>query len=312
MVSAPPTKGQVLDRDVFPPWQHGANNDAMDRGIDFTIPQIDDLADFHGDLIDPKLVLYVGGNYFFAMAPLVQAFEAAHPEYKGRLYWETISPGLLAAQLRQGGRITVGNMTWTVKADVYLAGMRAVNALVDEKLLNGPAIPYVTNQLTIMVQKNNPKHVSSLFDLARPDLRIAMPNPMYEGIGRQIKESLTKAGGDTLTKTVYESKVSDRSAVLTRVHHRQTPLFLMQDTVDAGVTWQSEARFQEQIGNPISHVDIAEAQNTTATYAGAVVAGAAHPEAAQEWLNFVRSPAALTIFDRYGFKPYLEAGHCGG
>ena len=39
---------------IFPPWQHGANNDAVDRGVDFTVPQIDDLADFHGDLSDPK------------------------------------------------------------------------------------------------------------------------------------------------------------------------------------------------------------------------------------------------------------------
>ena len=47
---------------IFPPWQKGDNNDALNRGVDFTIPQIDSLADFHGDLTDPKLVLYVGGT----------------------------------------------------------------------------------------------------------------------------------------------------------------------------------------------------------------------------------------------------------
>jgi molybdate transport system substrate-binding protein len=65
----------VHDESIFPPWQHGENNDATTRGLSFTVPQVDDLADFHGDLSDPKLVLYVGGNYFFAMAPLVAAFE---------------------------------------------------------------------------------------------------------------------------------------------------------------------------------------------------------------------------------------------
>ena len=48
----------------------------------------------------------------------------------------------------------------------------------------------------------------------------------------------------------------------------------MQDAVDAGVTWKSEAIFQEQIGNPISYVDIPDAQNTTTIYAGAEVGGA--------------------------------------
>jgi molybdate transport system substrate-binding protein len=289
---------------IFPPWQHGENNDAIDRGVEFTVPQIDDLADFHGDLSDPKLVLYVGGNYFFAMAPLVRAFEAAHPEYKGRVYWETIPPGLLVEQLKAGGRISSGNMTWTAKADAYFAGLKAVNALIDQGLLTGPAVPYVTNTLTIMVRKGNPKEIKALADLARPDLRLAMPNPQFEGIARQIKASLSKAGGEALTKAVYETKVADGSATLTRIHHRQTPLFLMQDAADAGVTWQSEAIFQEQIGNPIEHVDIPDTQNTTAIYAGAEVAGAQHPEAARVWLDFIRSPESLAIFERYGFKPY--------
>ena len=289
---------------IFPPWQHGENNDAIDRGVEFTVPQIDDLADFHGDLSDPKLVLYVGGNYFFAMAPLVRAFEATHPEYKGRVYWETIPPGLLVEQLKAGGRISSGNMTWTAKADAYFAGLKAVNALIDQGLLTGPAVPYVTNTLTIMVRKGNPKEIKALADLARPDLRLAMPNPQFEGVARQIKASLSKAGGEALTKAVYETKVADGSATLTRIHHRQTPLFLMQDAADAGVTWQSEAIFQEQIGNPIEHVDIPDTQNTTAIYAGAEVAGAQHPEAARVWLDFIRSPESLAIFERYGFKPY--------
>jgi len=84
---------------VFPPWQHGRNNDSIDRGFEFTIPQVDVLADFHGDPLNAKLVLYVGGNYFFAMAPLVEAFEARHPELRGRIYWETIPPGLLVKQM---------------------------------------------------------------------------------------------------------------------------------------------------------------------------------------------------------------------
>ena len=290
--------------EIFPPWQKGENNDALNRGVDFTIPQIDSLADFHGDLTDPKLVLYVGGNYFFAMAPLVRTFEEQHQEYKGKIYWETIPPGLLVKQMQNGGTITSGNMTWTVKADAYFAGLMKVKELIDDGLLVAPAVPYVTNTLTIMVPKDNPAQITGLADLGKPEVRLAMPNPEFEGVARQIKTSLQKAGGENLAKTVYEDKVKDGSAVLTRVHHRQTPLFLMQGRVQAGVTWQSEAMFHEQIGHPISHVEIPADQNTTAVYAGAEVPGAAHPAAAKQWLEFIRSPEALHIFERYGFKRY--------
>jgi molybdate transport system substrate-binding protein len=131
-----------------------------------------------------------------------------------------------------------------------------------------------------------------------------MPNPEFEGIVSQIEASLKKAGGQALADAVYKTKVADGSTILTHIHHRQTPLFLMQERAEAGVTWQSEAMFQEQAGHPITRVDIPLSQNTTAIYAGAVVKGAAHKEAAKLWLSFIHSPEALSIFERYGFKPY--------
>jgi molybdate transport system substrate-binding protein len=297
-------KPQLTKPEVYPPWQHGANNDAIDRGLEFTVPEVDNLADFHGDISNPKLVLYVGGNYFFAMAPLVKEFEAEHPEYKGRLYWETIPPGLLVKQLKANGVITSGNMTWTAKADVYLAGLSAVKNLIDQGLLDGPPTAYVTNTLTIMIAKGNPEHITGLKDLANPKLRLAMPNPEFEGVAVQIKESLQKAGGEALASAVYDAKVKDGSAVLTQIHHRQTPLFLMQGVIDAGVTWQSEAVFQEQAGHPISHVDIPTEVNATAVYGAAIVKGAEHRAGAEAWLSFIASPKAIAIFESYGFKRY--------
>lgn len=297
-------KPPAYKESVFPPWQHGANNDALNRGLEFTVPEVDDMADFHGDLTDPKLVLYVGGNYFFAMAPLVKAFESEHPDYKGKIFWETIPPGLLVKQMEAGGTITSGNMTFTVKPDAYFAGLKKVQELIGAGKLEAPAVPYVTNTLTIMIPKGNPGGVKGLADLGRPDIKLVMPNPAFEGIVRQIKMSLAKSGGEALASAVYDAKVKDGTTILSHIHHRQTPLFLMQGIGAAGVTWQSEAMFQEQAGHPISHVDIPAKDNATAIYAGAMVKGAAHPDAAKAWLKFVTSPTSLKIFESYGFKAY--------
>ena len=65
-------------------------------------------------------------------------------------------PGRLIEQIEKGGRITVGNMTWTAKADVYFGGLKKVQENIDKGILVGPALPYVTNNLTIMVPKGNP------------------------------------------------------------------------------------------------------------------------------------------------------------
>ncbi|CAB1129966.1 exported protein of unknown function [Candidatus Hydrogenisulfobacillus filiaventi] len=288
---------------IFPPWSHGANDPATHQGLHFTVPEVDDMPDFHGDLNHPKLVIFVGGNYFFAMAPLVAAFEQEHPSLKGRIFYETLPPGILVKQMQDQDTITVGNLTFTVHPDVYAAGLRKVDGLIRAGMLQGPAVPYVTNDLAIMVPKGNPGHVTGLTDLGRPGLRLSMPNPAYEGVARQIEASLVKAGGPALEKEVYQTKVADGQTILTHIHHRQTPLYLMQGIAQAGVTWKSEAIFQEMAGHPISYIPIPARYNTTATYAAAVVKGARHPRAAEEWVHFLASPQALAIFERYGFKP---------
>jgi len=122
-----------------------------------------------------------------------------------------------------------------------------------------------------------------------------------------IQASLAKAGGEALRTRVYEDKVHDGSALLTRIHHRQTPLYLVKGSVDAGVTWQSEIAFQQQAGHPIEAVTIPADRNTTAIYAGAAVTGAAHPQAAADWLTFIRSPESFAIFERYGFRRYSSS-----
>ena len=303
---------RASDTNFAPPWQHGANSDILDRGLIFTEPDADNLADLHGSPLQPKLSLYVGGNYFFAMAPLVAEFEHEHPEYLGKLYWETLPPGLLIRQIRNGGTITVGNMTLTVPADVYLAGIGRVQSGVTEKWLDAPVVCYATNTLTMMIAKGNPKHIMSLMDLSRADVRLAMPNPAYEGIARQIKQSLIQAGGEKLDQAVYDLKVGQGSTLLTHIHHRQTPLWIMQGKVDAGVTWLSEAIFQESVGHPIGHVAIPNQFNVHAVYAGALVHGALHREAGKLWLQFMNSKQAQSILHRYGFATYAAEKEVSG
>jgi molybdate transport system substrate-binding protein len=290
---------------IYPPWRLGDGGDVADRGFEFTVPPADVLADFHGSLDNPGLVLFASGNYFFALGELVTAFGDTNPQYRGHVFYETLPPGLLLKQMDAGGTVTSGNMTWTVKPDVYLAELAASTQLVESGRLVAPVITFATNDLAIMVPAGNPLRVAMLADLGRTGLALAMPNPEFEGVARQIRASLVKAGGEALAELVYGKKVRDGETVLTRIHHRQTPLLLMQHLVEAGVTWRSEAIFQEAIGNPIEHVDIPTEVNTLANYSAAMVAGAPHPQAARAWLDFVGSDNAFKILERYGFKRFV-------
>jgi ABC-type molybdate transport system substrate-binding protein len=291
---------------LYPPWSRGETRAVPNRGLEFTVAPADVMADFHGSLDNPLLVLFASGNYFFALEEAVAKFGEVYPQYRGRVFFETLPPGLLLKQMDAGGTVSSGNLTFTVKPDVYMAEQAASLELTRQGRLVGPVITFATNDLTIMVPNGNPARIGSLHDLARPGLALAMPNPEFEGVARQIRLSLVKAGGEALAEAVYGEKVRRGEAVLTRIHHRQTPLFLMQRLAEAGVTWRSEAIFQERIGNPIGHVDIPPELNTLANYSAAAVPGAPHPEAGRAWLDFIGSDAAFQVFERYGFKRFAE------
>lgn len=290
----------------YPPWQ-----DTPKAGLAFTVPPADSMADFHGSLDKPALILYASGNYYFAMPAILKAFGAAYPTWRGRVFYETLPPGLLLKQMAAGGTITSGSLTFTVKPDVMMAEQRVSQGWVKDGRLADPVVSFATNDLTIMVKSGNPDHITGLGDLAHPDLAVVMPNPTFEGVARQIRASLVKAGGEPVAEAVYTTKVAAGTTRLTRIHHRQTPLFLMQGLGQAGVTWTSEAIFQERRADPIEHVTIPPELNARAIYSAAMVTDAAHPDAAhpdaaRAWLQFIRTDVAFAALAPFGFQRYAQ------
>ncbi len=284
-----------------PPWSKGANDPAMSKGYSFQVPDVDNVPDLHGNPADAKLVLFIGGNQFFVLPRLIAGFEDQHPEFKGKIFYETLPPGILRKQIAAGNTLTLGNLTLTVQPDVYEAGARVLHGMASKGEVKN-VVEYATNDLAIMVPAGNPKHIESLKDLGRSDLKLSMPNPQWEGVANQIAAALRKAGGEPLYQAVYHTKVADGSSILTEIHHRQTPMRILQGKVDAGVTWASEVRFQEKVGNPITGVAIPDAENMTAIYAAGVLPNAPHAEEAEAWVQYLKSDKAQAAYHEFGFK----------
>ncbi|HEX3372148.1 MAG TPA: substrate-binding domain-containing protein [Candidatus Acidoferrales bacterium] len=302
LIALSPAIPASLFAQATPPWSKGEGNPAAEKGYEFQVPDIDNVADLHGNPEGAKLVLFIGGNQFFVLPELVSAFLKQHPDLQGHIFYETLPPGILLKQIQSHNTITLGNFTLSIQPDVYEADFTVVANLEKRDLAEKP-VAYATNILSIMISAGNPKQIHSLQDLGRADVRLSMPNPQWEGIAKQIGDALRKAGGDALFHSVYEAKVQGGSSYLTQIHHRQTAMRIMKGESDAGVTWSSEVRFQEKIGNPISGIEIPEEQNFTAVYGAAVLRNAPNAQAARAWVAFLNSPEAQAVYKKYGFGP---------
>ncbi|QJD96063.1 ABC transporter substrate-binding protein [Mucilaginibacter robiniae] len=285
------TTSKAQEHRFDPPW-----NTPPESKVMFTVPGVDNVPDLFGDINDPQLVVFFAGNQFMCIDDLMAAFKKAHPQYQ-RIFAETLPPGILAKQI-MGGSITIGNMRITIKPDVYTAGKSRTDQMPEYFTRTQP---YAYNRLALMVRKGNPKNVRGLKDLGRLEVRVSMPNPEWEGIGKRIEEAYVKAGGEPLKTAIMDSKVKDSTTFLTQIHHRQTPMRILYNQSDAAPVWYSEAYYQKVIGHPTELVEIPESENITATYVAGQMKNAPHAQAAKDFMDFLVSPAAKAIYRKYGF-----------
>lgn len=281
-----------------PPWSA-----PLVGGVNITVPGVDNVPDLHGDVNDPQLVVFFAGNQYMLVNELLAAFQKAHPEY-GRVFAETLPPGILARQIEEGA-LVIGNMRIRLRPDIFTAGRGRMLSLQKDHDWFSVLEDYARNRLAIMTYAGNPAHVNGWRDLARPGLHICMPNPKYEGIAQHaIIPALEETGGVRLVDAIYKTKVADGTTYLTHIHHRQTPMRIMAHECAAGAVWYTEAYFHADIAHhPIALVTIPDSQNKIVTYTAGVMRAAPHPQAAAAFLKFLTGPEGRALYRKYGFLP---------
>ncbi|QBQ41244.1 ABC transporter substrate-binding protein [Sphingobacterium psychroaquaticum] len=285
-------EANAQDHRFDPPW-----NIPPASAVHFTVPGIDNVPDLYGDIVDPQLVVFFAGNQFMCIDDLLAAFKKEHPQYE-RIFVETLPPGILAKQI-EGGSLTMGNLRITHKPDVYAAGKGRMDSMANHF---SRVETYAYNKLAIMVPKGNPKAIKDIRDLGRHDVQVAMPNPAWEGVGKQIVSVYNKIGGPSLAARIMTEKVEKGSTYLTKIHHRESPMRILYRAADAAPVWYSEVVYQQLLQHPVDYVAIPDEDNIRATYRIGELKNAPRAQAAKDFVDFMKSESAKAIYRKYGFE----------
>src|SRR5262249_27331013 len=125
------------------------------------------------------LVLWLAGNQFFAMDDVIGALQKHEPGVSGGLI--TLPPGLLLQAIKAGGWI-YQDKEYRGEPDIYASvNLGHLQQLKASAMMDSYMV-YMHNELQIMVAQGNPQKIAGVQDLARPDVRTSMPNPVNEGI----------------------------------------------------------------------------------------------------------------------------------
>jgi len=277
-----------------------------------SLPEIppDRADDLHGmeraDCAD--LVIFMAGNQFMVMEELLAAFRALHPEVRAISY-ETLPPGLELKQILAGGARFRGQ-TVTAYPDVYASvSLAAMSRLSDAGHIQMTDVHcYLHNRLSLMVPQGNPAGIGQVTDLGRRAVRISQPDPANEDIGWHIMQMYRDAGGEDLVTEIMDRKRAEGTTILTRVHHRETPLRILLGTVDVGPVWATEIIGARRAGHRVDEVapGVALDQRARVNYYIGPMLRARNAANAAKLTAFIRSQAAGKIYRQHGFVPHED------
>jgi ABC-type sulfate transport system substrate-binding protein len=168
------------------------------------------------------------------------------------------------------------------------------------------------NELQIMVAKGNPKKIFGVQDLARPDVRTSMPNPVNEGIMQFYIRKVLEQHGVWQTISGGKECVHCQTTAnnwFTAVHHRETPDRIVANQSDAGIVWKTEVLAAQGRGAQVEAVALPDEDSLRAevSYVVGVLTGSKHRQAAEAFLSFLRSPEGQDAYAKFGFVEASDA-----
>jgi molybdate transport system substrate-binding protein len=233
-----------------------------------------------------KLTVFAPMVLTDAFNQTAQAFEANNSGVN--VTFRYAGSEILATQLKQGA-----------SADVFASADPMDMKLVqDAGLMNNSSITtFAENKLAIIVPTGNPANITSLADLAKPGVKLDIGNSSTP-CGMYTLQMLAKASnnstyGSSFVKSFQANVVSTETDVNTIV------VKIALGQADAGIVTKADVPVAYQ--GRVQTITIPDGMNVLAQYPIGVVSSSPNAQEAQNFINYVTSPAGQAILSSYGF-----------
>jgi len=129
-----------------------------------------------------------------------------------------------------------------IKGDLIICPEQIIQRLVKENLL-GTCYPFMRNQGNVLlINKNNPKQITGINDLIRPDIRLFISNPDTEKVSHQGYRKTVENILDLnqLDHHAFSSSIdnaSDNIVFGEKIHHREAPQVLANNLCDVAIVY---------------------------------------------------------------------------
>jgi molybdate transport system substrate-binding protein len=204
-----------------------------------------------------------------AFTAIIQQFERAHPGTTVTLNFDASST--LETQINQGDKVDV----FASAATSNMAGVKSAVHPTN----------FATNTAEIATPPDNPAHITTVQDLAKPGVKVALCAPAVPcGV---VAAQVFKNAGITVHASASEPDVKSTLAIV------------QQGEADAGVVYVTDVR---SAGSAVHAVVIPDSLNASTEYPIAALTNAPNPALAKAFVKYVLSAAGRKVLTADGFK----------
>ncbi|MFZ2488024.1 MAG: molybdate ABC transporter substrate-binding protein [Anaerolineae bacterium] len=231
----------------------------------------------------------------FAAASLTEAFSKLGAQF------EAEHPGVTVVFNFAGSQQLAQQLADGAPADVFAsANQKQMDAVIASgRIANDQALPFVTNQLVVILPKDNPAKLAALSDLAKPGLKLVLAAAEVP-VGQYALDFLDKATQDATLGAAFKEAVlknvvsyeANVKAVLTKV---------VLGEADAGIVYGSDVSGDSAAA--VQQVAIPAALNVVASYPIGTVQNSTNPDSAAAFVAYLLSPAGQAMLAEFGFTP---------
>ncbi|MES1212119.1 MAG: molybdate ABC transporter substrate-binding protein [Leifsonia sp.] len=199
--------------------------------------------------------------------------------------FEKLHPNVTITESFGGSSALASQIVQGAPADIFATANEAtMKTVTDAGLADGTPIVYATNVLTLVVPPSNPAGVTTVADLAKPGVKVALCDKTVPCGSAAI--SLLAAEKLTVTPVTLETDVK---AVLTKVEL---------DEVDAGLVYVTDAK---TAGDKVRQIAVPDAANVINRYPIVVLSGSTNKAAANAFEQFILSATGIAALKHAGF-----------
>lgn len=210
---------------------------------------------------------------------LIPMFEEANPGVTVKGIYD--SSGKLQTQIEEG-----------LDADVFMsAATKQMKALDEEGMIASDTITdLLENKIVLIVPAGNEKKLEKFEDIEKAD-SIALGDPASVPAGQYSEEALTNLG-------IWD-KIQDKVSFGTNVTEVLNQVAAA--SADAGIVYATDAASMADKVEVVAEAPEGSLSKKV-IYPVAVVKGTAHEEVAKEFVAFLQTDKAITVFEDYGFS----------